>query len=160
MTSSYVFQTSAEWTSGRKGVVRTEPDAISLAFSAPPEFQGEAGYWSPEHLLLAAGASAFVTTFRAIAEMSHFEFASLAVPATGVLEKGDGRFEFTQIFLKPELGILRDSDHDRALRLLQKAEKACLISRSLRSKITVEPAIATQAYHAEMEPEQLVESIT
>lgn len=38
---------------------------------------------------MAAAASCFVTTFRAIAEFSKFEAAALEISVEGVVEKGD-----------------------------------------------------------------------
>jgi peroxiredoxin-like protein len=142
MPSSYVYRANAQWTSGRRGVVQAaEQQAKSIVFSAPPEFQGESGFWSPEDFLVAAVASCFVTTFRAIAEFSKFEPASLEISVEGIVEKGDGGYQFTQLLLKPYLTIHRESDRERAARLLEKTERSCLIARSLKSKITVDAKI-------------------
>ena len=141
MPSNYIFRTNAEWTHARRGSVEGDPKATKIDFSAPPEFQGESGFWSPEHFLLAAVTSCFVTTFRAIAEFSKFEFASLAVAAEGTVEKAEGGYQFTHILLRPTLTVQREGDHDRAVRLLEKTEHSCLISRSLKIGVEMQPGV-------------------
>ncbi len=46
---------------GRNGVVHAEGILPAISFSPPPEFQGEVGRWTPEHLLVAAVASCFIS---------------------------------------------------------------------------------------------------
>ncbi len=141
MERTYRYQTTALWTAARSGVVQDESISPSLGFSAPPEFQGKAGKWTPEHMFVAAVASCFITTFRAIAEFSKFEAPGLEVSAEGTLEKGEGGFSFTRVSIRPVLTVARDADRERGLRLLDKAERSCLISRSLKSEVVLEPTV-------------------
>jgi organic hydroperoxide reductase OsmC/OhrA len=39
------------------------------------------------------------------------------------------------------LTIQNESDRERGIRLMEKAEKACLVSRSLQSEIVLEPKV-------------------
>ena len=110
-------------------------DTIEVA--TPPEFpNGIEGIWSPEHLLTASVVSCFMTTFLSIAENSKLEFTSFDCPAKGKLEQIEGKFLMTEIILEPTLVITKESDKDRAERILQKSESACLISNSIKSKVT------------------------
>jgi peroxiredoxin-like protein len=144
-TPSHRYSATARWTTERRGVVKSESVAGLIEFSAPPEFQGEAGLWTPEHFLVAAVASCFVTTFRAIAEFSKFEPVALDVSAEGVVEKAEKGFRFTRVVLRPVLTIGTEADRERGLRLLEKAERSCLVSRSLQSELTLEPAVQVAA---------------
>jgi organic hydroperoxide reductase OsmC/OhrA len=63
------------------------------------------------------------------------------VSAEGILEKAEGGYRFTEVLLHPQLTINSEANRDRALRLLEKAEHACLISRSVSSKIVMLPEI-------------------
>jgi peroxiredoxin-like protein len=141
MDSGYRFRARAEWTSDRRGSVEGDALAPRLDFGAPPEFQGVPGVWSPEHFFVAAVVTCFITTFRAIAEFSKFKFAALVVTGDGVLEKRDGGYHFTRIFLQPTLAIEREEDRERAQRLLEKAERSCVISRSIRSEVVLQPSV-------------------
>jgi peroxiredoxin-like protein len=141
MEAHHEYRVHAFGAGGRNGVVQAEGVLSSISFSPPPEFLGEPGRWTPEHFLVAAVASCFVSTFSGIAEKSHFEFVSLNLDAEGVLGNDDGIWRFTEIRLQPFVTILKEEDRDRAVRLLEKAEKSCLIARSLQCKVALFPAV-------------------
>jgi len=141
MELSYRYQASAHWIAARHGVVEAENIPDKIYFAPPPEFEGEGDKWTPEHLLVAALSSCFVATFRAFAEFAKFDAVALAVTCEGVLTKEQGGYRFTQVFVRPVLTIAHEGDRERGLRLLQKTERACFISRSLNSKITLEPTV-------------------
>ena len=82
-----------------------------------------------------------MTTFLAIAEYSKLEFNSFDCSAEGILEKVDGKFLMTEITLKPVLVIEDDAKKDRALRILDKAERACLISNSIKTTVHLDAEV-------------------
>lgn len=111
--------------------------------TAPPlEFDGPGDAWSPEQLLLAAVQACFLLTFRAVAQASRLEFASIAVEAEGVVDRVGGRTRFTEIVLRPRVALPAGTDWVRVQRALEKAERACLVSASLDTPIRLEPEIA------------------
>ena len=144
MEAHYEYRVHAFGAGGRNGVVHAEGVLSSISFSAPPEFLGEPGRWTPEHFLVAAVASCFVSTFSGIAEKSRLGFASFNLDAEGVLGNKDGIWRFTEIKLQPIVTVLKEEDHDQAIRVLEKAEKSCLIARSLQCKLTLFPAVQTK----------------
>ena len=141
MEAHHLYQVNALCTGPRKGVVQAEGVLSSISFSAPPEFSGEPGRWTPEHFLVAAVASCFVTTFSGIAEKSRLEFVSFNLDSEGVLGNEDGIWRFTEIKLRPVVTILKEVDRERVMRLLEKAEKSCLIARSLQCKVALFAAV-------------------
>jgi peroxiredoxin-like protein len=141
MEAHHEYRVNALCAGPRKGVVQAEGVLPSISFSAPPEFLGEPGRWTPEHFLVAAVASCFVSTFSGIAEKSRFEFVSFHLDAEGALGNEDGIWHFTEIKLRPVVTILKEEDRDRVIRLLEKAEKSCLIARSLQFKVVLFPAV-------------------
>ncbi len=145
MEKSYSYRASAHWTTHKRGIVEAESIPRTINFAAPPEFGGEPGLWTPEHLLLAAVATCYVATFRAVAEASKLEFHGMEVAVEGVVEKQEGGFRVTKIVLRPVLTITREGDRERASRLLEKAERVCLIGRSLSSAIVLEGSIVVEA---------------
>ena len=138
---NHKYAVRADWTGQRMGKVSGKGIGAAMEFSAPPEFQGTAGFWTPEHFFTAAIASCFITTFKAIADFSKFTFETLNVQVDGTLEKGEGGFSFTKAVVRPVLTIGDGADRERAMRLLEKAERVCLISRSLKSAIELRPEI-------------------
>lgn len=145
MNPRYSFRAAARWTERRNGIATGEPAAPAVAFSSPPEFQGDAGMWTPEHFLLGAVAACFVTTFRAVAEISRFATEALEVSVEGIVEKAEDGLRFTRIVLRPTLSVAGEGDRERALRLLEKAERSCLVSRSLRAEVRMEPRVDVAA---------------
>ena len=148
MNEQYTYSTAVDW----KGARRGELSAAGLpAFTvdAPLEFQGQSGAWTPEHLFVGALNSCFMTTFLAIAENSKLNFVNLTCTAEGRLEKPEGGgFLITEIRLRPKLTIKESRDTDRASRILEKAEKHCLISNSIKSTVYLEPEIDVVALAA------------
>jgi peroxiredoxin-like protein len=144
MDTTHQYRTLARWTSGPAGLAEADcaPDAIH--FSAPPEFGGAPGYWTPEHLLLAALASCFAATFRAIARYSKFEYADLQVEVEGTVSKAESGYRFSEIIFHPRLTIQDEGKRDRALSLLQKTKTGCLVSKALSFTPALEPHIAIE----------------
>ena len=114
------------------GPVTITAHGLPPLVSAPPvPFGGPGDRWSPEELLVAAVADCFLLTFRAIARASRLTWRRLACRAEGVLDRAGGVTRFTQIHLHARLVVPSGEDLDRARRLLEKAERGCLVSRSL-----------------------------
>ena len=158
MSDRLQFRVKGCWTAARRGRVEAESVEHPVDFSAPPEFRGEAGFWTPEHFLIAAVASCFITTFRAIAEVSRFDPVSLDISVEGVVGRSEGGYEFTYVVLKPHLTIRDEADRQRAARLLEKTEHSCLVSRSLKGKVTMEPQIEIAGTQVALLGFQLVEA--
>ena len=114
----------------------------SLEVSAPPEFGGPPGVWSPEHLFIASVASCFMTTFMAIARLSKLEVEELDVPAEGTIRRDeDRRYRFTRLVLRPLIVIAEGASVDRTERIVRRAGAACLVTRSSSPPGAVEPVI-------------------
>ena len=142
MDNTHSYNVKASSTVARGGLAMAENIQPSIAFTAPPEFQGQPGYWTPEHFLVAAVASCFVSTFSGMAAASNFEFLSLHVEARGIVEKDEAGWKFREVVLRPRLKVVRARDTDRGNRLLEKAGKNCLIGRSLACPLSMESEIA------------------
>ncbi len=142
MEDKYFYTTEVEWTGERHGDLRA-PVLPNLQVDAPPEFKGHDGVWTPEHLFVASVNTCFMTTFLAIAENSKLEVVSFKADAKGKLEKLDGQgFMMTEITLHPKLVISHARDAERANRILEKAEKHCLISNSIKTETKLEPEVS------------------
>ena len=136
------YNVSLQWKEGRIGEMTSPELPTKIEVATPPEFdKGVAGIWSPEHLYTASVLSCYMTTFLAIAEYSKLEFNSFDCSAEGILEKVDGKFLMTEITLKPVLVIEDDAKKDRALRIMEKSEKACLISNSIKTTVHLDAKV-------------------
>ncbi|UJH90956.1 OsmC family protein [Antarcticibacterium sp. 1MA-6-2] len=136
------------WTIDRKGEVSSPVLNQKIEVATPPEFPGGIpDIWSPEHLFTAAVSSCFMTTFLAIAANSNLVFTSLTCPAEGILDRKDGKYAMTDIFLKPVLTIPNEEDREKAEKVLIKAEKACLISNSISSEVHLQTEVLILENH-------------
>ena len=141
MNTTHKYRIRATSTAVRSGLALAEGIEPSIAFSAPPEFKGHAGHWTPEHFFVAAVASCYVSTFSGMASNSNFDFYSLELETEGILAQDPAGWRFEQVVLRPRLTIARAEDKERGNRLLQKAEKNCLVGRSIACPVVLEPAV-------------------
>jgi organic hydroperoxide reductase OsmC/OhrA len=146
---AHFYNVDVKWVQDRKGSLKSpelsqfnKDTNYSIEVATPPEFpKGIPGIWSPEHLFTAAVSSCLMTTFLSIAENSKLEFTNFSCKSKGKLEQIEGKFIMSEIILEPTVTILNVNDRERAERILQKSEAACLISNSVKSKITMIPTI-------------------
>jgi peroxiredoxin-like protein len=142
----HFYNVDVNWNTDRKGVMcspelnKEANNCIEVA--TPPEFpEGIPGIWSPEHLFTAAVSSCLMTTFLSVAENSKLAFINFSCKSKGKLEQVDGKFMMSEIILEPTVTIIDEKDRERAERVLQKSEAACLISNSVKSKVIMIPTI-------------------
>jgi organic hydroperoxide reductase OsmC/OhrA len=148
----HTYNVNISWTQDRKGMMcspelknNENNDTNCLEVATPPEFPGGmANIWSPEHLFTAAVSSCLMTTFLAIADYSKLEYVSFKCESKGILEKVEGKFVISEVLLFPEVVIKDEMKRERTERILDKSEKACLISNSIISKVTMEAIIKVQ----------------
>jgi organic hydroperoxide reductase OsmC/OhrA len=128
-----------------EGSVLVRSEGLPPLSTAPPaQFGGPGDQWSPETLLVAAAADCFILTFRAIAAGSKLAWRRLDCDARGTLDRGDGAIRFTALHLGARLVIPAGGDVERSKRLVEKAEKACLVTNSLAFRPTLAVEIAEE----------------
>ena len=145
----HYYNVNVTWNNERKGMM-CSPELKSataqngcIEVATPPQFpKGVEGIWSPEHLFTASVASCFMTTFLAIAENSKLSFKAFSCHAKGKLEQKENEpMRMTEVALFPSVFLYNEGDQERALRVLTKTERACLITHSIRSQVTMHPSI-------------------
>lgn len=139
---SHQYNVNLKWNADRVGEVSSPELNSKIEVATPPQFpKGVEGIWSPEHFFTAAVNSCFMTTFLAIAENSRLEFKEFTCNAVGMLDQVEGKYLMTEVILNPTLVITKEEDKEKALRVLDKSEKACLISNSINSKVSLNPIV-------------------
>lgn len=145
----HFYTVNVSWSKDRRGMMCSPELATAqnaggcIEVATPPEFpKGIPGIWSPEHLFTAAVSSCLMTTFLAVAENSKLDFVSFGCHAKGKLEQIDSKFVMSEVILEPSLVIRKEQDRERAERILQKAEAACLITNSVKSNVTMTATIS------------------
>ena len=113
----------------------------SLRSATPIEFDGPGDRWSPETLLVGAVADCFILTFRAIAKASRLSWMSLDCEVTGTLDRADHTTQFTRFDITAHLVVGAGEDVDRARQALEKSERNCLVSSSLKGSIGLDATV-------------------
>ena len=145
MSDTHTYTTKVTYSEMRKGVLSSE-GLSSFEVATPPQFPGgHEGIWSPEHLYVASAEICLMTTFLSIAEKSRLEFVEYSSEAVGTLEKTAEGMLMTKIVIRPKVVITDEAKKDRTLLLLEKAEKYCLISNSMKTEVTIDPIVEVRS---------------
>ncbi len=112
-----------------------------MQVAPPANFGGPGDQWSPEDLLVAAVANCFILSFKAIAKASAFHWKHIECETTGDLDKTERGMAFTKMSNTVTLHIDDAEDTAKAQRLIEKAEKTCLITNSLQCNCTLQAQI-------------------
>ena len=140
METPYKYKATAYWLLESRGMASADGVPQAIEFSAPPEFHGEHELWTPEHFLMAAIASCYISTFRELADASHFDAVALDVAAEGIMTR-DLEYHFSEVTVRPVLTVATDEDIGPGRILLEKADFACPVIRSLSCKVNLAPTI-------------------
>ena len=122
-------------------VALKSPGIPDLESAAPAEFGGPGDQWSPETLLVAAVADCFILSFRSIARASKLEWNTLQCDVDGILDRVNKVTQFTGFDLRVVLEVPEGTDEAKAMRLLERAEKVCLITNSMIAESQLEARV-------------------
>ncbi len=142
MEEIHQYEVNLQWNHDRKGTLSSPELPQQIEVVTPPDFyKGIPGFWSPEHLFVASIVSCFMTTFLSIAENSKLEYTDLRIQASGVVDKVEGKFQVTEITLKPTATIPSNMSTEKATRVIEMAEKNCLIANSVKTIIQLQSKV-------------------
>lgn len=130
--------TRVTWTKDRCGTVQPEGKA-ELAVSAPPEFHGPAGVWTPEDLFVAALETCLMLTFVSLCQDAGLELVSYSSTASGRLEKTPDGLAFGWVVISPV--IEARCPEQQILELINRASDLCMIRRSAGCQVAVYPEV-------------------
>ena len=132
------------------GDVELTAERLAMLKSASPAaFDGPGDRWSPETFLVGAVADCFILTFRAVADASGLSWLSLDCDVTGTLDRVERVMQFTHFDLTARLTVPAGTDAGKARQALEKAERSCLISNSLKGSIALDVTVEI-AEHSEV----------
>jgi organic hydroperoxide reductase OsmC/OhrA len=137
---TFTYKTRLGWTSGRSGVLSAEGKP-SFETSSPPEFKGKPGLWTPEDLFVAAIDLCTMTTFAGFVLQKQIPVISYRSEAEGILEFVEDGYRFTRVVLRPRITVAYPRAVGPAAQAMHDAHARCLIGRSVRAEVSVEPRI-------------------
>jgi organic hydroperoxide reductase OsmC/OhrA len=133
------YDVGLKWESGHSGVI-SAPPRPDIAGGPPPQFGGEDGRWSPEHLLLSSLGLCYMTTFLALNDKAKIEIKTMDLRVEGTLEKLATGLAFSSLNLRVRLSV-PPADKDRAEKLLLTAKKYCIVSNALKTPVELSPEV-------------------
>jgi len=139
----YPHHYSVEASAAASGSVELSAEGLPALASAPPaEFDGPGDQWSPESLFVASVVDCFALTFRAIARGSKLDWTRLRCVGEGTLDRVEGVTRFVGLRIVAELALPPGGNDEKGRRLLEKAEKSCLVTNSLDFAVDLEARVA------------------
>lgn len=136
------YQVSTSWKYEKLGIIKSSVLDNIIEVTTPPEFTGGiAGIWTPQHLLIGAISSCFMTTFLAIAEKMRLKFSHFNCDTVLLIENSEGKLSVTQITIHPIVTINNDKLSSKGLKILDITAKTFIINTMLKTKINFIPQI-------------------
>ena len=128
---------------GHGGARLTSGSRPAIEGGAPPEFDGQDGWWSPEHLLLSSLSLCLMTTFRAVAEKARLRVAAYDCQADATLDRISAGLGFTRLELRVQIKVYEPEDVERARSLLTKAKTHCIVANALMPPVHLDATVTT-----------------
>jgi organic hydroperoxide reductase OsmC/OhrA len=108
--------------------------------SSDPAFRGDPSRWNPEELFIAAVSACHKLWYLHLCAAAGFLVTEYVDRASGIVVEGaDGAGHFTSVTLRPEIGLSRPLDLEKARALHHDAHQKCFIANSIKTPVTVEP---------------------
>jgi organic hydroperoxide reductase OsmC/OhrA len=128
---------------GREHVI-TAVGKPPIAGSADAAFLGDLDRWNPEELLVASISACHKLWYLHLCAIAGIAVTAYRDAAEGLMtEDSDGSGRFTEVVLRPEVGIRPGDDAALAARIHQNANEKCFIANSVNFPVRCEPVIFT-----------------
>ncbi|MFZ0370817.1 MAG: OsmC family protein [Halobacillus sp.] len=135
------FHLKAEWPGGRNEVGTIEADKLKTQISIPKEMDGPDVGTNPDEMLLGAAATCYIITLGAMVERAGLPLKEMSMDSEGIVDVTDGVITYNKIIHKPRVLLkseASDKDMDKLNKLVEKAEKSCMISRAIEGNVALE----------------------
>jgi len=140
---SWQYENTVTWQGEKKGVL-SAADKPDIQVATPPEFRGHPGIWTPEDLFVASVNACIMTTFLYFAVRTDIALVSYRSTAEGTVASQPDGLLFTEVTVKPHVTVASEEDREKAQEALERSEKSCLISRSIKTVVALRPRVDTE----------------
>lgn len=135
------FHLKADWPGGRNSEGFIEAGNLRTKISIPPEMNGPGIGTNPDEMLLGAAATCYLITLAAMIERAELPLDSMSLESEGIVDVTKGVFTYKKIIHRPTV-ILQETatveERSKLKRLVEKAEKSCMISRAIEGNVELE----------------------
>ena len=139
--AEHFFHLKAKWPGLRNDVGTIDAGNLKTEVSIPPEMDGPGIGTNPDEMLLGAAATCYIITLAAMMERSNLGKEALTMESVGIVDVTNGVITYKKIIHKPLILLKANAmerDKSLALRLAEKAETSCMISRAIQGNVQVE----------------------
>ncbi len=139
--AEHYFHLQANWPGGRNDVGEIKAGNLITRVSIPPEMDGPGIGTNPDEMLLGAAATCYIITLAAMLERSGIEKQELTMESDAIVDVTNGIFTYKKIIHRPQITLKSGSteqDRKLALKLAEKAERSCMISRAIQGNVAIE----------------------
>lgn len=135
------FSATVTWNGGKEGTINLD-GKTELPISAPVYWEGKPDVYSPQDLFVSSITGCYITTFASM--MKRMKQPLIAHQASGravLCRHPEGGWHFTDIYVTMNITIPKEANIQQVKRAVALTEKYCHVSRSVASKMHVEPKI-------------------
>ncbi|MBP1969805.1 peroxiredoxin-like protein [Virgibacillus natechei] len=135
------FHLKASWPGGRNSEGYIDAGNLQTKISIPTEMDGPGVGTNPDEMLLGAAATCYIITLAAMIERAELPLKEMSLESEGIVDVTNGVFTYEKIIHKPTVilqGGAPAGDRKRIEKLVEKAEKSCMISRAIQGNVELE----------------------
>lgn len=139
--ANHHFHLKADWAGGRNSEGYIEAGNLQTKISIPPEMDGPGIGTNPDEMLLGAAATCYLITLAAMIERAALPLKEISLESEGIVDVTKGVITYKKIIHKPVVALdanATDNEHRKLEKLVEKAEKSCMISRALQGNVEIE----------------------
>jgi organic hydroperoxide reductase OsmC/OhrA len=156
MAQVHHFRAKVTWTGVAKGTtssyesysrdhVTEVPGKPPLPGSADQVFRGDASRHNPEDLLVVSLSTCHMLTYLAEAARAGVHVLAYSDEASGIMQMHEGKMRFTEVSLRPQVVVAKDSDPAQAQRLHEKAHEHCFIANSVNFPVSCDARVSVDS---------------
>ncbi|MBC5635579.1 MULTISPECIES: OsmC family protein [Ornithinibacillus] len=135
------FHLKADWPGGRNSEGYIDAGNLKTKISIPTEMDGPGVGTNPDEMLLGAAATCYIITLAAMMERANLPLKEMALESEGIVDVTNGVFTYKKIIHRPTVSLTSqasEKDYEVLEKLIQKAEKSCMISRAIQGNVDLE----------------------
>ena len=153
MAQIHHFSAKLNWTGAAKGTTSSYesysrdyvievPGKPPLPGSADQVFRGDSSRHNPEDLLVMSLSSCHMLTYLAEAARAGVHVVAYSDEASGTMQMHEGKMRFTEVTLRPQVVVAKDSDPAKAQALHEKAHEHCFIASSVNFPVSCDAHVS------------------
>lgn len=135
------FHLEGEWQGGRNSEGYIDTGNLQTKISIPPEMDGPGIGTNPDEMLLGAAATCYIISLAAMLERAEVPVSTMSITSEGMVDVTNGIFTYEKIIHRPDVRLKREATEQQirlTSKLIEKAEKSCMISRAIKGNVQLE----------------------